>query len=61
MRGLLLDEFKGAGAAYDAQACALAARALGLGELGLDVVAVILALMGEDSTGVFSGAYQAIG
>jgi len=51
--GLLLREVKRARTAYDAEAHLPRACALRILELGLDVVAVIPALMGQDSAGVF--------
>jgi len=47
-----LTKSKRAGAAYDAKAFVAGAGALRILELGLDVVAIIIALPSEDSTGI---------
>ena len=59
-RGLLLHEVKRASAAYDAETCVLGACAFCLFELGFDVVAVFLTLVGEDSAGVIPGGDDAV-
>ena len=53
--GLLLDKVKRAGAAHNAQAFVPGACALFLAELGLDIVAILLAFVGQDSPSVFPG------
>ena len=60
-RGLLLRKIERARAAYDAESLAPGACALCLFELGLNVIAIILALVGEDSTGIFPGRDCAVG
>jgi len=61
VRGILLREVQRAGAAYDAEARVSGACALFILELGLDVVVIFLALVGEDSAGVFLGGDYARG
>jgi len=61
VRCLLLHKIERARAAYDAEALVPSACALCISKLGLDVVAIILALVGEDSTGILPGGNYAIG
>lgn len=51
---LLLHKFKGAGTAYDAESLVPLTGAFGVLEGRLDVVAVVVALCGEDAGRIFS-------
>ena len=57
----LLYEIESAGAANDSEACIPFARACGLGETGFDFIAIFLAFVGENSTGLLPGGNDAAG
>ena len=59
--GLLLHKLKCAGASHKAETYVPCPCALGIFELRLDVVAVFLALVGEDSAGILPGGDNAVG
>ena len=56
---LLFHEFVRAGAAFDAEAFALGSGAVRILELGLNIVAIVVALAGENPSGIFPGGNYA--